>query len=812
MKNKIIILFVLVIVFAPSFAGAMFVPYFNINIVKNTVGGDGVFNFQWYHNQYDNGIFQIETADGSGAGSVMALINFANAGDTITVSEDPQAGWQYTGASCFSDNPQVTSQITPNGFSVTAYPYSSITCTLTNIKQNQRTPVLIVPGLLGTEILKEPEKLWPDSMRMLTNVGDEFMDILGFNGNLTPVDNSVNFGEILKREVTLDYAEGLINEFKNQGYVEGTGADATLFTFPYDWRYGVTGVYADGLPTAGKTNEDLLKEKIQEILQQTGADKVDVAAHSMGGLIVKKYVMDNPTSHKIGKAVFVGVPNTGAPKAVKVLLQGDNFNVLGLNDSEIKKISENMPASYDLLPSQQYYDTKGSFVQTIEEGQAGSLEPYIIEDLDYSQFKSFITTDHNLNSQAVGNAESLHTASFDNYDMRTAGVDVYAIDGCKTGTIGKIVERRFTTVLGDGVDYANPKIIPGDGTVPLESATNLPINAENKFYFLETSHGKMLSQNGGRQKIVNLISGSNLAVSNNLITQDIDKCRLDGKAISVFSPINIFVTDQNGSRLGLAEDGSIINEIPGADFEIWGEHKFVYLPDGQNYAINLAGTDTGTFTLKVQDIQNDAVIQTEVFRNLAVTPSLSGQVNLAAGTTTTLSLSSEAAPVLPSAVFEGEEPIDFQPPEVVIEFDPVKKDLKFTGKDNVSSADKILVQDNDDTITLADQAGNTTEIFLQDKNRKRRMLAELKQIKYNGISTSLIKNSMKFYWSLDKNKNIKNLYQRVTAKSGYNILAIFDGQATKLDGRDASGKVAGILPGLKIIKITTNKGDLSWSY
>ena len=42
---------------------------------------------------------------------------------------------------------------------------------------------------------------------------------------------------------------------------------------------------------------------------------------------------------------------------------------------------------------------------------------------------------------------------------------------------------------------------------------------------------------------------------------------LDGKAISVFSPIDIFVTDQDSNHLGIVSDGSIVNEIPNAAFE-----------------------------------------------------------------------------------------------------------------------------------------------------------------------------------------------------------------------------------------------------
>ncbi len=81
----------------------------------------------------------------------------------------------------------------------------------------------------------------------------------------------------------------------------------TCLRFPYDWRLGVS------------QNVDNLKNKINQIVAQTGSEKVDVVAHSTGGLIVKKYVIDN-NDHKIGKAVFLGVPNLGAPQGSKSLI------------------------------------------------------------------------------------------------------------------------------------------------------------------------------------------------------------------------------------------------------------------------------------------------------------------------------------------------------------------------------------------------------------------------------------------------------------------------------------------------------------
>lgn len=132
---------------------------------------------------------------------------------------------------------------------------------------------------------------------------------------------------------SFDYSKSLIEELKSQYYTQGIDINNNLFTFPYDWRYGISGIiYGKNI-----TNVDLLKQKIQDILIQTGSDKIDIIAHSTGGLLLKKYVMDNLTNNHINKAVFVGVPNMGAPTAINTLLNGSNFDNYFLEPNEIKK-------------------------------------------------------------------------------------------------------------------------------------------------------------------------------------------------------------------------------------------------------------------------------------------------------------------------------------------------------------------------------------------------------------------------------------------------------------------------------------------
>src|SRR3989344_3003330 len=207
-----------------------------------------------------------------------------------------------------------------------------------------RNPVIIIPGVLGTEIFNGAEKLWQDVSRTLASLSDEFLDDLAFSSDLLPINNNLTPGNVIGKILNFDYSDNLIIEFQNQGYEK----DINLFTFPYDWLYGVNTI-----------NVESLKQKIMDILTQTGKNKIDIIAHSTGGLLVKKYVMENSTEHHIDKAIFIGVPNTGAPKAIKALVAGDSFGNPFLSQNEMKKIAKNLPVVYDLLPSRGYYAQKG---------------------------------------------------------------------------------------------------------------------------------------------------------------------------------------------------------------------------------------------------------------------------------------------------------------------------------------------------------------------------------------------------------------------------------------------------------------------
>jgi hypothetical protein len=493
-----------------------------------------------------------------------------------------------------------------------------------------KMPVLFVPGLLGSEILKNNEKLWPNALQMMVDPFDGFMNDLAFDVNLKSLNNIFK-GLIIRKETDLfDYSDGLIKEFQAQGYNADEGsAGQTFFTFPYDWRYGVSGKYPDG-----KTNGDLLKEKINQILAQTGASKVDVIAHSMGGLIVKKYVMDrieNGGAPNIDKLVFVGVPNFGSPDAAKTLLLGNDFRVTGLSAAEIKKISRNMPAAYDLLPTKGYFAKRDGYLQTrtYNPSKLGDLQ-----NLGYGESMVHIAN-FGANEKGVLSANVLHSDEFDFFDTRTAGIKTYNIIGCKSGTFHGLIDSQDNNGMY-GNYLSDERYVSGDDAVPFESADSVIADENKTFYMPLANHGQMPSQDGVRQMIISIIAGGPVPaqiIPFSSLKNDPTLCQIRGDVIAIHSPLDIFVTETDSGknlRLGLDENGNIVREIPGASFEIINERKYLFLPqgDGQIYSINLQGTGSGTFTLIKEKIEGDNVVSADVFADVPVTNDFSGSLEI----------------------------------------------------------------------------------------------------------------------------------------------------------------------------------------
>jgi Lecithin:cholesterol acyltransferase len=752
-----------------------------------------------------------------------------------------------------------------------------------------KVPVLIVPGIMGTTIFKNTQLLWPDVISMLMPFSnDSFMNPLAFKKDGYPLDTSLTLGSVIDKAATLDYSQGLVNDFISQGYSTATN----LSLFAYDWRDDIE-----------KNSENFLKPEIDSIVNSSPSGNIDIVAHSQGGLILKRLLYDHPEyASKINKLIFVGTPNLGAPFAAKALLYGDNmgihFGPLHLSSNEVQKISQNMPAIYQLLPSVEYFSHSSGYL--------GNLDPSLSliggTNYNFSQTSQALK-DLGENSALIDQANTFHSSSYDNMDFSNTGIQTYNIMGCESGTVGQIL-------LGsDGKYHLNYR--PGDGTVPLISASN--IYGSQNYYSLNTGgiHAAMLTTDGIRQQIENILTGSSLPTNN--LTQDSGQCRFDGQQVSVHSPVDLQIYDENGDHVGPNADGSFDYNIDGVQYDTIGHDKFAYLPPGHTYTVKLPATAGGNFSFDSSVIQDGGILDTAHYNAIPITASSTATVVLNTQNDQTIQLDvngdgSNVKTIQPSAILNPDQSQDITPPmststvtgmmgqagyyrsnvsvglsaadpvvnsdpsqtsgvlniqysldnatttgyqspisvtaegahtisffatdkagnneqaqtinfvidktspEAVAQFSPSLKDIQFTGMDNISTTSKVTVLDNANDILLTDQAGNTTEIKLKEKNRKISMGATIQSLSYNGTAQDISKNVLAFLWAYDKNNNLTLLSQNAAAKKTYVILALYNGKKTSLAGIDKTGIILKSITGLDLLKISTNKGDLAWSY
>ncbi|MCK5211632.1 right-handed parallel beta-helix repeat-containing protein, partial [Candidatus Parcubacteria bacterium] len=475
----------------------------------------------------------------------------------------------------------------------------------------EKNPVIIVPGIMGSYLYDQiGEKVWPDINNMTSDPWDFHLNKMILSEDGAPVGNSIFIPDDIFRQIlNKDFFQGLITELENQGYEE----NKNLFVFPYDWRLDVS-----RLAGQNATGNNNLAYKIQEIKDNTNAEKVDIIAHSLGGLVAKKYIYYFGTS-SVDKFIDIGTPHLGAPKAFKILQYGDNLgfefaNKEILNPDRAKTISQNFPSIYQLLPSQNYFD---------ENDDDYAYYVYDMHDLDNNDIKGRLDYNQSIefmentgrNEYLLGFNDTLHN-EIDDYSPQQDNIPTFNIIGCGSPTIGQIFVMNKEK--SGGYEYGL-KYINGDSTVPLRSAEHL--KAASTYYSNETGHAYLPSANGIRQLVVSILKDTQQGFSFSdygSLSQTDNICLFSGTQISFHSPIELHVYDENNNHVGPNENGDIEMGIEGAQYDIIEDNKFVFLPLGQTYNIVGKATDTGSFNARIQNINNNQYEQTVYYNEIPI--------------------------------------------------------------------------------------------------------------------------------------------------------------------------------------------------
>ncbi|MEK7151312.1 MAG: right-handed parallel beta-helix repeat-containing protein [Patescibacteria group bacterium] len=451
-----------------------------------------------------------------------------------------------------------------------------------------KTPVIIVPGIYGTELWNGNEFIWANLGRMFTDINDQFLtENLGLDGEGNSL-NAITTGDIEREIFTVDIFQSLTKTLASSGYQE----NENLFVFPYDWRLNLD------------QNTAFLDQKIRAVKLITGVSKVDLITHSMGGLLAKDY-LNQYGKDDIDKLIFVGTPHLGAPKAAKAILFGDRVNIPWLEDDRIQELAHNSVSAHELLPNRKYFDEFTGYLKKFSFLQQQPI-------LDYDQTKDFLLNDKGFNPTVFAKAEDFFSKHLEDYDF--SGVDAYNIAGCRTGT-----QAGYQLGISNAYIWQT-KYTSGDGTVPLPSADYINLSADNKFYVKNADHAELSSTNGVRELILGILQDQ-IALADN-ISHSQSFCNFKGKELLWRSPVAVHIYDASGRHTGPIENNGIEYAIPGVDYDIIGEEKFIFLPtdEGQIYQIIAQGLADSTFDLLISENDNGSVLATNVFNDVVITP------------------------------------------------------------------------------------------------------------------------------------------------------------------------------------------------
>jgi len=353
-----------------------------------------------------------------------------------------------------------------------------------------------------------------------------------------------------------------------------------LFTFPYNWR-------KSNIETAL-----LLKEKIDEVKEICQCDKVDLVAHSMGGLVARQYIQSDAYEQDVDQLIFLGTPHLGAPKAYLMWEGGELSSANDLFEEFSEKFLEH--EAYE-----KGYPSLFAYIHTESIDSIRELLPTYDYIFDRVQLRSYPSNyPQNL---------FLEKLNMDADSLLNSGVEIYNIIGntniAETITAIQVVDTQAYIPLWehgypDGFYdfFGNHGLIRGTGdkTVPIPSASFI-----NKNLTSISSVHQSLPDSASADVYQTLVGATTTDVVDNWNFPNL-KIIL----FQIFSPADLLVIAPDGKKVG-KKNGQSVNEITSAfytGFNTDTEFITILNPLDGEYKVITEGTGNGEFTIETNYI------------------------------------------------------------------------------------------------------------------------------------------------------------------------------------------------------------------
>ncbi|MBP0904347.1 CHAT domain-containing protein [Mariniflexile gromovii] len=339
-----------------------------------------------------------------------------------------------------------------------------------------RDVVIIVPGIMGSTISQNGDHLWVDMRKI--NDG-------GIAKNLNISASNVEASGVIEKYYN-DLAEHLLGQYD-------------VITMEFDWR--------KSLKDAAK----ILKDKIETVLKYQNI-KVHIIAHSMGGLLVRQFMMNFPnvwtdfSQNESNKFIMLGTPWLGSYLIMEVLT-GHSSRVKQLaaidfknNRADLLKVFWKYPGIFELMP--------------IEEGSDRDFwDPNFWKALDKeTELKDMPNPDTNTKSLSGFKDYRKDVLDYLKTLEEKAFKNIYYICGQADKTVFDYsFENRFLSRKKKLVYKATSF---GDGSVTWASGIPKQLLNSNRLYYTQISHGDLANDSDIFHGISEILStGSTNALS-----------------------------------------------------------------------------------------------------------------------------------------------------------------------------------------------------------------------------------------------------------------------------------------------------------
>ncbi|MFA6428397.1 MAG: right-handed parallel beta-helix repeat-containing protein [Candidatus Buchananbacteria bacterium] len=372
--------------------------------------------------------------------------------------------------------------------------------------------------------------------------------------------------------------DNLYQALKEAGYQEGK----TLFSFPYQWRQG-------NVLTA-----ELLKQKIATVKQLCNCQKVDLVAHSMGGLIAREYIESDNYADDVDQIIFLGTPHQGATKSY-LIWEGGEFGPDKLSKL-FKYIFKIEAVKNGYLNLSQYVR---NMIPTV--GQLLPVYDYLREQ-ETLNLKKYPTSPYNsfleLLNQTTKVQKLLTNTKINNIVGDLGNSSTYDIIKIVNSTYNNLWLDGYPENFYEGGSNVGLEMGNGDGTVPLRSSTVIGGQEINSIK-LTAEHSDLNTV--AQQQIIKILT-------NQETSNYIDHGKIfNALFVTVHSPVNLLITAPNGQKVGYdLINNTTTQEISQSFYD--PDLEFIIIPNPQagQYQIQTQGTGAGKYELETTYLTDNA--------------------------------------------------------------------------------------------------------------------------------------------------------------------------------------------------------------